>query len=123
MKIEFRKVPFKESEFNANYENITLIGVFYKENSNLVKLHSTLKGDVEVSCIKCLNNFKINIEEKLNLILTDRVYDGFNDDYDVIEINNSSIDFDEIIKSEIESIKNDYNICEKCINNEIDCIK
>jgi uncharacterized metal-binding protein YceD (DUF177 family) len=120
MKIEFRKVPFKESEFNTSYEDLTLNGIFYKENPHLVKLNGSLKGKVEVSCIKCLNNFTIDIDEKLNLILTDRVFDGFDEEYDVIEIENSFINFDEIIISEIESIKSDYNICESCENKEID---
>ncbi len=123
MKIEFRKVPFKEAEFDTSYEDINLKGIFYKENPNLVKLNSTLKGQVEVSCVKCLENFTINVDEKLNLILTDRVFDGFDKDYDVIEIENSFIDFDEIIISEIESIKSDYNICENCKSKEIDFIK
>ena len=123
MKIEFRKVPFKEAEFDTSYKDINLKGIFYKENPNLVKLNSTLKGQVEVSCVKCLENFTINVDEKLNLILTDRVFDGFDKDYDVIEIENSFIDFDEIIISEIESIKSDYNICENCKSKEIDFIK
>jgi len=122
MKIEFRKVPFKESEFNTSYENLALNGIFYKENPHLVKLNSSLKGEVEVSCIKCLENFVREVDEELNLILTDRVFDGFDEQYDVIEIENSFIDFDEILKSEIESIKSDYNVCDKCKNSEIDFV-
>jgi hypothetical protein len=33
----------------------------------------------------------------------------------VIEIENGTIDFEELIQSELASIKSDYHICNKCL--------
>jgi len=121
LKIELRKVPFNKSDFETSLNDIKLKGSFYKETPNIAKIEAILSGEVEVECVKCLNNFTKKVEEKLKLIITDRVYNGFDDEYDVIEINSNIIDFDDIITSEIESIKLEYNnICEKCKESNLD---
>jgi uncharacterized metal-binding protein YceD (DUF177 family) len=121
LKIELRKVPFNKSDFETSFENVVMKGSFYKETPNIAKIEAILSGEVEVECVKCLKPFTKKIEEKLKLIITDRVYNGFDDEYDVIEINSNIIDFDDIITSEIESIKLDYNnICEECKKSDLD---
>jgi uncharacterized metal-binding protein YceD (DUF177 family) len=121
LKIEIKKIPFAKRDFETSLNNVTMKGSFYKETPNIIKIDATLTGEVEVECIKCLENFTKKIDEKLKLIITDRVYNGFDEEYDVIEINSNIIDFDDIITSEIESIKLDYdNICQKCKESNID---
>ena len=121
MKIELRKIPFNKSDFETSLNDIKFKGSFYKETPNIAKIEAILSGEVEVECVKCLNNFTKKVEEELKLIITDRVYNGFDDEYDVIEINSNIIDFDDIITSEIESIKLEYdNICEKCKESNLD---
>jgi len=121
LKIELRKIPFNKSDFETSLNDIKLKGSFYKETPNIAKIEAILSGEVEVECVKCLNNFTKKVEEELKLIITDRVYNGFDDEYDVIEINSNIIDFDDIITSEIESIKLEYdNICEKCKESNLD---
>ena len=121
MKIELRKIPFTKSDFEASLNNIVIKGSFYKETPNIAKVDAILNGEVEVKCVKCLDNFTRKVEENLKLIITDRVYNGFDNEYDIIEINSNIIDFDDIITSEIESIKLDYdNICEKCKESNLD---
>jgi uncharacterized metal-binding protein YceD (DUF177 family) len=121
LKIELKKIPFNESDFKTSFENVVMKGSFYKETPNIVKIDAVLSGEVEVKCVKCLKPFTKKIEEKLKLIITDRIYNGFDDNYDVIEINSNIIDFDDIIMSEIESIKLDYeNICEECKESNLD---
>jgi uncharacterized metal-binding protein YceD (DUF177 family) len=116
LKIELRKIPFEKREFETSFSGLTLKGVFYKENQHTIKIEAKLSGVVEVDCIRCATPFKREIEEDLKLIITDRIFNGFDEVYDVIEIDSQIIDFDDIITSEIESIKLDFeNICEKCI--------
>jgi hypothetical protein len=93
---------------------------FYKENQNIAKIEATLSGKIEVDCNRCANTFIKEINEDLKLIITDRIYNGFDEEYDVIEIFSQLIDFDDIITSEIESHKLDFeNICDNCkIENE-----
>ena len=117
MKIELKKIPFNEKEFETSLNGITLKGIFYKENHHLVKIEATLSGEIEVDCNICADTYIKKVEENLKLIITDKIYNGFDDEYDVIEINSNIIDFDDIITSEIESHKLDFeNICDNCID-------
>ncbi len=119
MKIEIKKIPFEKREFETEFQNVKLKGIFYKENQNLVKIEANLSGDIEVECVKCASTFVRHIDENLKLIITDKIFNGFDEEYDVIEIPSQIIDFNDIISSEIESIKLDFeNICNNC--NEID---
>ena len=47
----------------------------------------------------------MEVNEELNLLLSDGIYSGNEEEYLVIEIEKSLIDFDEIIESELNSIK------------------
>jgi uncharacterized metal-binding protein YceD (DUF177 family) len=115
LKIELKKIPFNKKEFETSFNGLKLKGVFYKENHNLVKVEAILNGEIEVDCNRCANTFIKQINEELKLIITNQVYNGFDDEYDVIEIFSQFIDFDDIITSEIESHKLDFeNICDTC---------
>ncbi|NPA55810.1 MAG: hypothetical protein GXO40_05520 [Epsilonproteobacteria bacterium] len=119
MKIDIKKIPPQKKEFKTSLDGLTLEGEFYRDN-NLVKIEARLYGQVEVECNKCANTFIREIDDELKLIITNQIYNGFDDEYDVIEIFSQLIDFDDIITSEIESIKLDFdNICESCQMNEI----
>ena len=101
--------------------NITLEGLTLKAESTKLKngtflVEGKLKGDVEVECIKCLKPFKKHIEEDVKFKIVKPLYKGFDEDYDVIEM--EKYDSKEILKSELESIKNDYNVCEECNSQE-----
>ena len=115
MKIELKKIPFNPKEFDTSFSGIDLKGIFYKENHHIVKIEAVLSGEVEVDCNICASSYTKKVEENLKLIITDKIYNGFDKEYDVIEINSNIIDFDDIITSEIESIKLDFeNICKNC---------
>jgi uncharacterized metal-binding protein YceD (DUF177 family) len=121
LKIELKKIPFNKSDFETSLNGVVMKGSFFKETPNIAKIEAILSGEVEVECVKCLENFKKKVDEKLKFIITDRVYNGFDEEYDIIEINSNIIDFDDIITSEIESIKLDYdNICQKCRESNLD---
>ena len=115
MKIEFRKIPFQQKEFQTKFQNLTLKGTFFKESSNIAKIEAILNGEIEVECVKCNSPFVKTINEELKLIITNQIFNGFDENYDVIEIDSNIVNFDDIIASEIESEKLDFqNICNKC---------
>jgi len=119
LKIEIKKIPLEKREFETEFQNVQLKGIFYKENQNLVKIEANINGEIEVECVKCASTFNRTINEDLKLIITDKIYNGFDEEYDVIEIPSQIIDFNDIISSEIESIKLDFeNVCDNC--HEID---
>ena len=79
-------------------------------------IEGKLQGNIEVECIKCLKKFKKNINEDVKFKIVTSPYKGFDEEYDIIEM--EKFDIEEILKSEIESIKNDYNVCDECKKEE-----
>lgn len=118
MKIEFRKVPLTPKEFQTDYDSVKIEGSFCKISPSLVKIDSKLTGNMTVECIRCGEEDTITLNEELNFLVSDGIYksDSHEDESVVIEIEDSLIDFDEIIQSEISSIYTDYHICANCAN-------
>ena len=114
MKIEFRKVPQITKELDVSYNSVKIEGTFCRISSSLVKIEAVLIGNTDIDCCRCGVTDVIEVDEDLNLLLSDGIYKGNEEEYSVIEIENSLIDFDEIIESELNSIKSDYYICEEC---------
>ena len=115
MKIEFRKVPQTTKELEVIYNSVKIEGTFCKISQSLVKVDAVLKGSTEIDCCRCGITEEIEVDEELHLLLNDGVYKNDESEYLVIEVENSLIDFDEIIESELNSIKSDYHICENCL--------
>jgi hypothetical protein len=119
MKIEFRKVLFTEKEFTCELDSVKLEGTFCKISPTLAKVKATLVGSTSVDCCRCGDEYTINVNENLKFLLSNKVYEDESLLEDlVIEIENDIIDFDEIIESEISSIRSDYHICSSCLNNK-----
>ena len=117
MKIEFRKVPQNPKEFSASHDSVEIEGTFCKISPSLVKIDAVLKGNTEIDCCRCGKTDTVTLNEEANFLLSDGIYKSESEDL-VIEIENNLIDFDEIIESELESIKSDYYLCEDCSHND-----
>ena len=97
-------------------DNLTLKGVSEKKADEYF-INGTLEGDVEVECVKCLTPFKKKIKEDVKFRVVKPPFSGFDENYDIIE--QEKLNIEEILQSEIESIKNSFdNICPKCENEE-----
>lgn len=114
MKIEFKKVPQTPKEFSVSLDSVEIEGTFCKLSQSLVKIDAVLKGNTDIDCCRCGITDNIDLNEEANFLLSDGIYKDTESEDLVIEIENSLIDFDEIIKSELESIKSDYYLCENC---------
>lgn len=115
MKIEFKKVPQSPKELSYEYASVKIEGTFCKISQSLVKIDAVLQGSTEVDCSRCGISNTINVDEKLDFLLSDGVYSNTESQDLVIEMENSVVDFDELIQSELDSIKSDYYICDKCL--------
>ena len=115
MKIEFRKVPQTTKELVVDYNSVKIEGTFCKISQSLVKVDAELKGSTDVDCCRCGAAEMIEVDEKLHLLLSDGVYKKDESDYLVIEIEDSLINFEDIIESELNSIRSDYHICDDCL--------
>ena len=114
MKIEFKKVPQITKELEVIYDSVKIEGTFCRISQSLVKVEAVLKGNTDIDCCRCGTTEVIEVEEELKLLLSDGIYKNDESEYLVIELDNSLIDFDEIIESELNSIKSECYICEKC---------
>jgi uncharacterized metal-binding protein YceD (DUF177 family) len=120
MKIEFKKAPQSPKDFETEFDSVKIVGTFCKITASLVKIDATLIGDTSVKCCRCGKNDTITIDEKLNFLLCDGIYkNGSSENEDlIIEVEDSLIDFDQIIQSEVSSIFSDYHICTDCADND-----
>ena len=115
MKIEFKKIPQEKKEFNTSLDSVKIEGTFCRISSSLVKIEASLIGNIEIDCSRCGALDTLVVNEELKLLLSDGIYKGDDEEFLVIEIENSLIDFDEIIQSELNSIRSDYHICKNCL--------
>lgn len=121
MKIEFRKIPLQGSEFEIKSDSVNFLGTFSKISSKLAKINSKLIGECDVDCCKCGTTFKIPVDDEIQFLLSDGIYSSDNTDdeeFIIIEVENHVVDFDEILHSELESLKSEYHVCDKCKNND-----
>jgi uncharacterized metal-binding protein YceD (DUF177 family) len=115
MKIEFRKVPTNPKELLINFDSVKIEGSFCRMSQSLVKVDASLQGNTDIQCCRCGESEDILLDEKLDFLLSDGIFKDTDYEDIVIEIENGSIDFHEIIKSELNSIKSDYHICNVCL--------
>lgn len=118
MKIEFRKIPLNTSEFEIDSNSVKFSGTFSKISSKLAKIDGSIKGYLEVDCCKCGQTFKISLDDEAIFLVSDGVYSNQNEEeFVVVEVENHILDFDEILQSELESLKSEYHICDTCKKN------
>jgi len=104
-------------KINKTKEGLTLNAESIKTKEGDYIITGKLSGDIEVECVKCLKPFMRHIDEDIKFKIVKPPYEGFDEEYDIIE--QEKLDIDEILNSEIESIKNDFsNICKSCENEE-----
>jgi uncharacterized metal-binding protein YceD (DUF177 family) len=115
MNIPFRRITKIPQEFEISSEGVTLKGTLTFKGRNLVTMNAHLSGKLQLPCDICAEQFDMPVEEELDLLLSDGVYEGSEDNFDVVEMD-GVIDMDEIIHSEIELIRSDYHSCNNCIN-------
>lgn len=123
MKIPFNSVgtqvkPIDYTLKGVDFE-INLQGSLKRKSYGIAELDAVFKGNVLLECDACAEAINETVEEKVTLKLTDAPYstsEGHGDelDYDIIEFLDGMIDLDEIIISEVNTIKYDYHKCEKC---------
>jgi len=120
LKIEFKKVGFNKKEITISKQKLSLSGDLQRSKRDLVDFDAKLQGRVQVECSRCGKEFEVDIDEDLKLRLSDGVYRGFDDDADVIEFYDGSIDMEQILDSEKASIQTDYHLCTECKEGEND---
>ena len=117
MNLPFRRITKTPTAFETDAQGVTLKGEVVFTERNLALLQASLSGEITLTCDICAEDFATMLNEKIELLVSDGVYKGFDDTYDVIEIQ-ETLDLDALLESEIELIKSDYHSCEDCKKQE-----
>ncbi len=117
MNIPFRRITPTPTDFEVSHDGVTLKGEVTFKERNLALLHAELLGELMLTCDICAEDFATMLNEKIELLISRGVYKGFDDTYDVVEIE-ELLDLDALMSSEIELIRSDYHSCNDCKNNE-----
>ena len=113
MNIPFRRITKTPTEFEVESDGVTLKGTVVFKERNLALLQAELSGEIVLTCDICAEDFATMLNEKIELLVSDGIYKGFDETYDVVEIEDV-LDLDALIHSEIELIRSDYHSCENC---------
>lgn len=114
MKIAFSKVYNLDIPVEYRAQGVECLGTLSQKAKELVKLEGILKADLVVSCDRCGADVKFGYNEPLKIQISNGAYSNSNDDLDIIESFDGTIDMDEIVESELNMIKSDYYYCEQC---------
>ncbi len=118
MKIKLIKVSKTPSDFEIKSDKITFKGFLQYDSDKLFRLNAEIKGLLPVTCDICAEEYEMSVNEKVDFFISDGLYESSNESLiDVVEAMDGEADLDEILESELELIKSDYNTCNKCKEN------
>lgn len=120
MKIAFKKLSSQPLHFEVNRDNALFSGDLILKKSNLAQLNGTITGSISIPCDLCAEEINKSLNEEVAFYLSDGIYEGSETEMDVVEIDQSTIDMEELLESEIELIKSDYFCCENCEGTSLD---
>jgi hypothetical protein len=124
LKIPFHKIR-GESDFvlDLNEENnFSIKAKFTLKQKEYNLLHSLLKieGSINSICNTCSDDIILEISEEIEFLISNGIYKGSHSEFDVIEAVDGEIDFNSILESEIELIRDDsYKKCDSCKDKEV----
>lgn len=117
MKIGFNKVGNTAIPFEISKGSLNFSGTLVKYSRSLIQLEAKITGELLIACDICAEDSMSPIDESVKFYLSDGIYTGGNEhECDIVEVENSMIDLDDILESEIELFKSGYFSCKKCQN-------
>ncbi|MCK4874271.1 MAG: hypothetical protein KAS26_00350 [Sulfurimonas sp.] len=115
MQITLRKVGKTPLDFEVKSDEITFKGYLQYDANKLILLKAKLSGRIITDCDVCAQEFKLDVDEDIEFFISDGIYEKAEESLiDVVESFDSMLDLEELMNSEIELIKSDYNSCENC---------
>ncbi len=115
MQIILRKVTKTPLDFEVKSSQMVFKGFLQYDAKNLILLQAKLSGSLTLECSSCADEFNKEIDEEIEFFISDGIYEDTSESLvDVVECFDSSVNIDELLDAEIESIKSDYNHCPKC---------
>ena len=117
MKIAFNKVA-RENSYSVNIQNdkfsVQANFDIKPQSASMLNCQLTFQGEIQTICNRCGIDMVEKVDENISLLISNGVFDGFDENIDVVEVLDDFVDFDEIIISELELISTNYFNCGKC---------
>lgn len=115
MKIAIKKISTEPKDIALERDGIIMEGKLYRLDSTLLKLESSLRGQIELICDRSGEAYMQALDMPLVLYISDGLWDMQSqskklDSFEVIEFFDGFVDLGYILESEITSIKSDYHI-------------
>ncbi|MGP1449803.1 MAG: hypothetical protein ACTTJS_01590 [Wolinella sp.] len=112
MKIDFKKFSKEPKKIAFSSQGCEIEGVVWKLDGNLYQLDATLHGEIELVCDLSGEEYTRTLNERLYFRVSDGLYNPKDDDeeFDVVEFFHGALDMDELLSSELESIRLDYHV-------------
>ena len=79
MNIPFRRITKTPTEFEVSSNGVTLKGTVVFKERNIVLLQAQLQGEIELTCDICAEDFATILNEKIELLVSDGIYEGFDE--------------------------------------------
>lgn len=118
MQITLRKVGKTPLDFEVKSDEITFKGFLQYHADKLILLKAKLSGKITTDCDVCAEEFKLDVDEDIEFFISDGIYEKDEDSLlDVVESFEPTLEMEDLMNSEIELIKSDYNSCENCKTN------
>ncbi len=118
MQVTLRKVGKTPLDFEVKSNEITFKGYLQYHANKLILLKAKLSGKTSMDCDVCAEEFILELDEEVEFFISDGIYEKDEDTLiDVVESMDSTVDINDLLNSEIELIKSDYNCCENCKTN------
>ncbi|QCD44252.1 hypothetical protein [Campylobacter mucosalis] len=117
MKLSFLKVTKQPSDFKLEKDSLNFSGFVVRQDPKIVKCQGKILGNTPHICDRCGDEISLQIDQDVDLLLSDGVYKDEPDELsNIFEFFDGEINFDDIFVSEIEAYKSDYFYCENCKN-------
>jgi len=114
MRIPFRRIGSDPQTFALEKGGIKMEGTLRQYRPSLVLMEAKIGGSMEVDCFRCGDSFDIIPDEQICFLISEGVFRGQDETYDVVEMHEGVIDLDEVLESEIALIGSDYHACGRC---------
>lgn len=118
MKIDFKKINHSPVEFDQDDQDVKFKGELKYHHRGLLLLNATLRGNIKIECDLCGSDFFMPIDETIEFLVSNGVFDQQDEELDVVEITDGIINIQELLNSEIELFKSGYYRCKNCKTEE-----
>lgn len=119
MKTEFSKIKGEKS-FVLEIDGVEVTYSIKPKNRELLFCNQKMVGEIETLCNRCGTDLTVNVDENSEFLISSGVYNGFDDQLDIVEAEDGVIDFNDILYGELQLLKSDYFYCSDCTNMEED---